>query len=131
MAKILILKVSLEKKFTQIISLKNTNIYIIISKNVCLSVYLSICLSVCLFVRLKTQLLDMIQTQDRIIRTSRTWGCATWTKFFRKVTSGRITEVKIYATNAFLRQNFIIYFCRSFWTKNFFGYFIKYWFESF
>jgi hypothetical protein len=34
--------------------------------------------------------------------------------FSLKVTSGQITEEKSYATNAFLWQNFVIYFSLSF-----------------
>ncbi len=45
-----------------------------------------------------------------IIRTSRTWGCATWKKFPRKVTSGQISEQKCFATSAFQWENFLYIF---------------------
>jgi hypothetical protein len=45
-----------------------------------------------------------------IIRTSRTWGCATWKKFSRKVTSGQITEQNYFDTNAFLWKIFLYIF---------------------
>jgi hypothetical protein len=38
-------------------------------------------------------------------------------KFSLKVTSGRITEEKSYATNAFEWKNLFIYFCRPFRTS--------------
>ncbi len=45
--------------------------------------------------------------ETSIIRTSMTWGCVTWKNFFRKVSSGQITEEKYFAINAFLWEKFL------------------------
>ncbi len=64
----------------------------------------------CVFVCMTGYRLDpwtSYKHETGIIRTSRTWGCATWTIFSRKVTSGQITKQKFYAINAFLWENYI------------------------
>jgi hypothetical protein len=48
-----------------------------------------------------------------------------WTKFSWKVTSGQIIEEKGYDTNAFLWENFVIYFYLSFGTNFDASYLIK------
>ncbi len=77
---------------------------------------MSVCLSVCLSgYRLGSWKCYNLETG--IIGTSMTWGCAMWKKFSRKVTSGRVTEEKSFATNAFLWEKFVLNRVDGWWMR--------------
>jgi hypothetical protein len=90
---------------------KFSTIYIILPV-FCLSVCPSVCLTLYRLGPWTWYRLDI-----GVIRTSMTWTRDFGKKFSRKVTSGQITEEKLYATNAFLWEKYRV-FCFNVWKQS-------------